>query len=280
MFYGLCLSDALYPRQVVTRNGLVVSPTRVEQASSHCSSLHDNTDTVRIVLLGKNASENSLVGNLILGTDAFKSEAPPDVVKRVSGRLKDRHVIIINSPQLLQTNISDHQITQTVRECVHLSDPGPHVFILVLQHKHFTEDDLRRVKHLLKLFSEDAIKHTIVITTDEQTRRAKRTSVKPNTFIQQLTAECGGGHVHIKDKTKIVSQIFKTVKNTRKRKYCETTIETPKIGSSEDTEDSRAVDSDLSENENTDESHKVKKGKRSTSSLPQTPNPCKSLHSS
>ncbi|KAL0152055.1 hypothetical protein M9458_052639, partial [Cirrhinus mrigala] len=157
------------------------------------------------------------VGNFILGRAAFDSEAPPDVVERVSGRLKDRHVIIINSPQLLQTNISDHQITQTVRECVHLSDPGPHVFILVLQHKHFTEDDLRRVKHLLKLFSEDAIKHTIVITTDEQTRRAKRTSGKPNTFIQQLTKECGGGH---------------------------------------ETEDNRAVDSDLSGYENTDESHK------------------------
>ncbi|KAL0199316.1 hypothetical protein M9458_007856, partial [Cirrhinus mrigala] len=221
-----------------------------------------------IVLLGKNASDNSLVGNLILGTDVFKSEAPPDVVERVSGRLKDRHVIIINSPQLLQTNISDHQITQTVRECVHLSDPGPHVFILVLQHKHFTEDDLRRVKHLLKLFSEDAIKHTIVITTDEQTRRAK-----VNESIQQLTAECGGGHVHVKDQTNICSQIFKTVENTRKRKYCETLKETPKIGSSEETKDNRAVDSDLSEDGNMDESHKEKKEKRSTSGLAQIPNP-------
>ncbi|XP_050958346.1 GTPase IMAP family member 5-like [Labeo rohita] len=216
-------------------------------------------DSVRIVLLGWSVSENSDVGNFILGRAAFDSEAPPDVVERVSGRLKDRHVIIINSPQLLQTNISDHQITQTVRECVHLSDPGPHVFILVLQHKHFTEDDLRRVKHLLKLFSEDAIKHTIVITTDEQTRRAKRTSVKPNTFIQQLTAECGGGHVEFKDKTKIVSQIFKTVKNIRKRKYCETIKETPKIGSSEDTEDKGK--------------RKVKKEQSSTSILPQIPNP-------
>ncbi|KAL1279431.1 hypothetical protein QQF64_026104 [Cirrhinus molitorella] len=61
-----------------------------------------------------------MVGNFILGRAAFDSEAPPDVVERVTGRLKDRHVIIINSPQLLQTNISDHQITQTVRECVHL----------------------------------------------------------------------------------------------------------------------------------------------------------------
>ncbi|RXN19201.1 interferon-induced very large GTPase 1-like protein [Labeo rohita] len=160
--------------------------------------------TVRIVLLGWSVSENSDVGNFILGRAAFDSEAPPDVVERVSGRLKDRRVIIINSPQLLQTNISDHQITQTVRECVHLSDPGPHVFILVLQHKHFTEDDLRRVKHLLKLFSEDAIKRTIVITTDEGA------SVKVNEFIKQLTAKCGGEHIQfnneIEEWCSIISQ--------------------------------------------------------------------------
>ncbi|KAL1279319.1 hypothetical protein QQF64_025992 [Cirrhinus molitorella] len=203
--------------------------------------------SVRIVLLGLNVSENSDVGNFILGRAAFDSEAPPDVVERVTGRLKDRHVIIINSPQLLQTNISDHQITQTVRECVHLSDPGPHVFILVLQHKHFTEEDLTRVKHVLKQFSEDAIKHTIVITTDEHTHRDKA-----NESIQQLTAECGGGHFQFKDKKTICSHIFKTVDKTLKRKYCETVKETPKSGSSVDPEDIRSVDYDLSER------HKVK----------------------
>ncbi|ROL50595.1 GTPase IMAP family member 7 [Anabarilius grahami] len=69
---------------------------------------------LRIVLLGKSVSENSGVGNFLLGRAAFDSEAPPDVVERVRGTLKDRHVMVINSPQLLQTNISDHQITQTV----------------------------------------------------------------------------------------------------------------------------------------------------------------------
>ncbi|XP_048036049.1 trichohyalin-like [Megalobrama amblycephala] len=150
---------------------------------------------LRIVLLGKSVSENSEVGNFLLGRAAFDSEAPPDVVERVGGRLKDRHVMIINSPQLLQTNISDHQITQTVRECVSLSDPGPHVFILVLQYKDFTEEDMRRVKYVLEKFSEEAIKRTIVITTDEETDEGA--SVKTNELIHQFTTECGGGHVQL-----------------------------------------------------------------------------------
>ncbi|RXN04924.1 GTPase IMAP family member 7-like isoform X1 [Labeo rohita] len=103
---------------------------------------------MRIVLLGWSVSENSLVGNFILGRAAFDSEAPPDVVERVAGRLKDRHVIIINSPQLLQTNISEHQITQTVRECVHLSDPGPHVIVLLLKHEPCSAEDQERVEKM------------------------------------------------------------------------------------------------------------------------------------
>ncbi|RXN36764.1 GTPase IMAP family member 7-like isoform X1 [Labeo rohita] len=122
---------------------------------------------MRIVLLGWSVSENSHVGNFILGRAAFDSEAPPDVVERVAGRLKDRHVIIINSPQLLQTNISDHQITQTVRECVHLSDPGPHVIVLLLKHEPCSAEDQERVEKVLLSFSERVYQHTMVLSTRE-----------------------------------------------------------------------------------------------------------------
>ncbi|XP_073703351.1 uncharacterized protein [Garra rufa] len=71
---------------------------------------------LRIVLLGKSVSENSRVGNFILERAAFDSEAPPDIVERVGRRLKDKYVMVINSPQLLQTYISDHQITQRKKE--------------------------------------------------------------------------------------------------------------------------------------------------------------------
>ncbi|KAL1246497.1 hypothetical protein QQF64_034631 [Cirrhinus molitorella] len=146
---------------------------------------------MRIVLLGKSVSENSRVGNFILGRAAFDSEAPPDVVERVGGRLKNRHVMLINSPQVLQPQLAFNQITQTVRECVNLSDPGPHAFIIILQYNDFTEEDMTRVNYVLKEFSEEAIKRTIVITTDEETDRAK---VK---FITRLTAGCGGGHLQL-----------------------------------------------------------------------------------
>uniref|UniRef100_A0A9J7XIQ3 GTPase IMAP family member 8 n=1 Tax=Cyprinus carpio carpio TaxID=630221 RepID=A0A9J7XIQ3_CYPCA len=208
---------------------------------------------LRIVLLGKSVSQNNEVGNFILGRAALDSEAPPDVVERVGGRLKDRHLIIINSPQLLQRNISDHQITHTVRECVFLSDPGPHVFILALQYKDFPKKDLRRVKEVLKEFNEHAIKRTIVLTTDRATQRGA--SVKANELIQQLTAECGGGHVqHKNDKKNCCSEIFKRIKKLLKEQEindeylrCDTLKKTQEIFSTVDREYSGSLDSEVKE---------------------------------
>ncbi|KAL0146793.1 hypothetical protein M9458_057732, partial [Cirrhinus mrigala] len=119
------------------------------------------------------------VGNFILGRAAFDSEAPPDVVERVAGRLKDRHVIIINSPQLLQTNISDHQITQTVRECVHLSDPGPHVIVLLLKHEPCSAEDQERVEKRV-------YQHTMVLSTREPT--------ETNDILQKIIQKCANRH--------------------------------------------------------------------------------------
>ncbi|XP_042605299.1 golgin subfamily A member 6-like protein 6 isoform X3 [Cyprinus carpio] len=141
---------------------------------------------VRIVLLGSSVSENSLVGNFILGRAAFDCEAPPDVVERVRGRLKDRDVMVINSPQLLQRNISDHQITQTVRECVNLSDPGPHVIVLLLRHEPCSAEDQEHVEKVLLSFSEQVYQHTMVLTTQEPTETSD--------ILQNIIQKCANRH--------------------------------------------------------------------------------------
>ncbi|XP_048030613.1 uncharacterized protein LOC125257932 [Megalobrama amblycephala] len=175
---------------------------------------HPNMCDLRIVLLGKNDSENHKVRNLILGIDVSDSEELAALLKHkvlFSRTVKDRHVSIINSPRLLQTNISDHQITQTVRECVSLSDPGPHVFILVLQHNDFTEEDMTRVKHVLKLFSKEAIKRTIVITTDEEADGSQMSPMGKNTSVHQLIKECDEGYLQLDETKELCFEIYKRV---------------------------------------------------------------------
>ncbi|RXN13236.1 interferon-induced very large GTPase 1-like protein [Labeo rohita] len=141
---------------------------------------------VRIVLLRKNVSENSRVGNFILGRAAFDSEAPPDVVERVVGRLKDRHVMVINSPQLLQPHLSLQHIAQTVKECLSLSDPGHHVIILLLKHDQCSTEDQECVEKVLDSFSERVFQHTMVLTTQEPT--------ETNKILKKIIQKCANRH--------------------------------------------------------------------------------------
>ncbi|XP_073700391.1 GTPase IMAP family member 8-like [Garra rufa] len=150
---------------------------------------------LRIVLIGKNGSENRRVANTILGTTVYGRETSSYSQQhsmRIRGEVEGRHITVILT-HLLQPDLSHHQITQGVRECVHLSAPGPHVFVLVLQYKDFREDNRYRVKYVLNLFSYQAMKHTIVLTTDEEPRRFMWYSW--NNAIYDLIKECGGGHL-------------------------------------------------------------------------------------
>lgn len=167
---------------------------------------------LRIVLLGKNVTENSTLGNFILGRAAFQSEAPPADgelhIEEHRGKLKDRDVTVINAPHLLQSNLSCSQITHGVKVCVNLSAPGPHVIILVLQQNDFSEKSRNRVKYVLNEFSEEALKHTIVLTNEEEIH---------NNHIHQLIKECGGGHLQFDEqKPVIASEILERIEKILK----------------------------------------------------------------
>ncbi|ROL43541.1 GTPase IMAP family member 3 [Anabarilius grahami] len=110
--------------------------------------------------------------------------------------VEKRNISVFNSSHLLQPHVSHHQITQGVRECVSQSGPGPHVILLVLQYNDFSDEDINRVKTVLNLFSEKAIKHTVVLTTDEEKHRGKNIlNSNINNAIDNLIKECGGGQL-------------------------------------------------------------------------------------
>ncbi|KAG9279160.1 GTPase IMAP family member 8-like, partial [Astyanax mexicanus] len=124
---------------------------------------------LRIVLLGKNSSEISRVGNFILGREVFDPEsAPPSVEQhseRAGGTVKGRYITIINTPHLFHPQLSLTTLNKRVRECASLCSPGPHVLLLVLEPDDFTETDSHRLNHILHCLSEDPHKHTLVVTT-------------------------------------------------------------------------------------------------------------------
>ncbi|XP_071340139.1 GTPase IMAP family member 8-like [Trachinotus anak] len=118
---------------------------------------------LRVVLLGNSWSKRSLVGNFILGENVFNTEEEPDCCQRVNGQLKEKHIVLINTPDLLHYNISEHKLTEHVENCVSLSDPRAHVFLLVLQPEDFTEEQRLRLCRVLNIFSDRSFDHSLVL---------------------------------------------------------------------------------------------------------------------
>nr|XP_055038527.1 GTPase IMAP family member 9-like [Misgurnus anguillicaudatus] len=151
-----------------------------------------NPPMMRIILLGKDVSTNSRVGNFMLGRSAFDSEAPPDdhQIERVRGK----DMMIINCPHLLQLNLSYHQIIQTVRECVDLSHPGPHLILLIFKHDECSREDQEHVEMILNYFSDSVYQHTLVLTTHDS-HTEEQTDVNDN--IKEIIKKCFNRHYRL-----------------------------------------------------------------------------------
>ncbi|XP_029959975.1 interaptin-like isoform X2 [Salarias fasciatus] len=144
---------------------------------------------LRLVLLGNSWSERSSVGNFILGVNAFNKEEELDQCVCVSRELKDKTITLINTPNLLQPNISLTELTKHVEHCVSLCDPGPHLFLLVIQPEVFTEENSQRLQSILESFSEQPWTHSVLLISaaEEETLQPPEETF---TSLRYLIKEC------------------------------------------------------------------------------------------
>ncbi|XP_026052719.1 GTPase IMAP family member 8-like isoform X2 [Carassius auratus] len=161
---------------------------------------------LRIVLVGRNAPENNRVGDLILKKQVFGKKTPQPDVETFSERVERRNITVINTTHLLNPQPILQTVIDEVSECCH---PEAHVIILVLQHNDFSQKHRDILPAVLSCFGEHAMKRTVILTTDDETCDDELKSVKENTFIQELSTECGGGHLQLQNTER--SQILQKV---------------------------------------------------------------------
>ena len=163
-------------------------------------------------MLGKNELDNGRVGNLILGRDAFQTNlevCEEHVSERVRGQVEGRPITVINTPDLFHPQHTQHELSVAVKECVALSAPGPHVFLLVLQPDSFSEEDRHKVKAILNLFSDEAMNYTIVLTTVGSVRHASTADAgEKEDPLGLIIQECKMRH-QIFDEINRFSQVLK-----------------------------------------------------------------------
>ncbi|KAM9360727.1 LOW QUALITY PROTEIN: uncharacterized protein ABDE67_001354 [Symphorus nematophorus] len=118
---------------------------------------------LRVVLLGNSWSQRSSVGNFILKQTVFNPDEEPDCCLRISGEFEDKKIVLINTTDLLRPNISEDKLTEEVQNFVRFSNPGPHVFLLVLQPEDFTEEHKQRLESILEHLSDRSFDHSLVL---------------------------------------------------------------------------------------------------------------------
>ncbi|XP_073698980.1 uncharacterized protein [Garra rufa] len=168
------------------------------------SAFEGDSQDLRIVLLGVSGAGKSAVGNAILGRDEFKERITRRSEKQ-TGLVGNRNISIIDTPGFCNTQLTDKELQTEMMKSLHLSDPGPHVFLLVIDLETFkTENERKIVEQFQKNFEPQAFKFTVVLFIG----REKMTNLEWGTFIhsegfRDLVAPCKDKYLAINSTNQI-----------------------------------------------------------------------------